>query len=239
MAASAHILVVDDDAAVRALLSAYVKSGGFRVSAAADAADARAFLDLGDVDLVLLDLNLPDANGMALAREVMTRWNVAVIMVTERTAPEDRADGLELGAEDYLPKPVYPRELLARLRKALDNRGPRPMGRPPGRVLPVLAFEGWSLDTANRTLADARGRRVELTPAEFDLLAILVERAGRLQSRDQLMRAIGTDESDSGARSVDILISRLRRKLGETDGARLIETCRGHGYRFSAPVRRG
>lgn len=235
MTDAAHILVVDDDPAVRAMLCAYVRSGGYRVCAAADAADARALLDLGGVDLVLLDLNLPDANGMTLAREMMTRFGVGIVMVTERGSPEDRADGLELGADDYLPKPVFPRELLARLKKVLDNRATRPAV---GGAPPRWHFNGWSLDPLNRYLLDDQGEKVDLTPAEFDLLAILAGRPGRLQSREQLMSALGSDEGESGMRSVDILISRLRKKLGDGEHSRMIETCRGHGYRFAAEIRR-
>ncbi|HVI52834.1 MAG TPA: response regulator transcription factor [Candidatus Sulfotelmatobacter sp.] len=235
MTEMAHILVVDDDPAVRAMLSAYVKSGGYRVSEAGDATDAKALLTLGDIDLVLLDLNLPDANGMVLAREMMNRWGVGIVMVTERNSPEDRADGLELGADDYLPKPVFPRELLARLRKALDNRVARPAG---GGSQQRWRFNGWSLDPLNRFLLDDQGEKVDLTPAEFDLLSILAGRPGRLQSREQLMSALGSDDGESGTRSVDILVSRLRKKLGDGDHGRMIETCRGHGYRFAAEVRR-
>ena len=231
----AHILVVDDDPAVRAMLEAYVKSGGYRVSEAEDATDARGHLELGGIDLVLLDLNLPDANGMVLARELMKRFGVSIVMVTERNSPEDRADGLELGADDYLPKPVYPRELLARLRKALDNRVTRPAG---SGARQLWCFQGWSLDPQNRVLLDDQDERVDLTPAEFNLLAYLAGRPGRLLSREQLMSALGSDDGESGMRSVDILISRLRKKLGDGDHARMIETCRGHGYRFVAEVRR-
>ena len=235
MSEKAHILVVDDDPAVRALLCAYVRSGGYRVSEAGDAEDAKALLGLDDVDLVLLDLNLPDANGMVLAREMMARWGVAIVMVTERNTPEDRADGLELGADDYLPKPVFPRELLARLRKVLENRA----SRPTAGTGALLRFDGWSLDPLNRAVSAPSGQRLDLTPAEFDLLSILVTRPGRLQSREQLMRAIGSDDGEAGTRSVDILISRLRKKMGDGEAGKLIETCRGHGYRFAAEVKRG
>jgi DNA-binding response OmpR family regulator len=232
MSGDSHILVVDDDAAVRALLCAYVRTGGYKVSEAADAEEARRLMSREGIDLVLLDLNLPDANGMALARELMMRWGVGIIMVTERNTPDDRADGLELGADDYLPKPVFPRELLARVGKILANRAVRMVG---GRTQ-LLRFEGWSLDPVNRALAAPDGRPVELTPAEFDLLSTLVNRPGQLLSREQLMRAVGSDEGEAGTRSVDILISRLRKKLCDGEPDRLIETCRGHGYRFAVKV---
>ena len=181
--------------------------------------------------MVLLDLNLPDANGMILAREMMSKWNVRIIMVTERVAPEDRADGLELGADDYLPKPVFPRELLARLSRVLAQR-------PKKSVDKHLAyhFEGWALNVGNRSLFAPNHQKVELTPAEFDLLAILVEHAGLLQTRERLIEATGGADGEAGVRSIDILVSRLRKKLGFGQQSKMIETCRGHGYRFGAPV---
>lgn len=231
MPASTHILVVDDDPVVRAVITACVAKAGYRVDAAEDAAGLKAWLDHGGIDLVLLDVNLPDGDGMALARQVRARGGMGIIMVTERGAPDDRAHGLEIGADDYLPKPVYPRELLARIRNVLERRVAVPTEGNANR----LNFGDWQLDSVERQVRDGLGRVLELTPAEFDLLAVLVGRAGRMQSRDQLMEAVGTADSEAGSRSIDILISRLRKKMG----AELIETCRGHGYRFTAKVRRG
>lgn len=226
-----HILVVDDDPAVRAVIRACVAKAGYRVDEAEDAAGCAAWLAHGGIDLILLDVNLPDGDGLTLARRARQQGGAAVILVTERDTPDDRALGLEIGADDYLPKPVYPRELLARIKNVLDRRsGPTPT---PGTK---LHFPGWTLDQAERVVADPLGRALDLTPAEFDLLAILVTRAGRMQSRDQLMAALGSAETESGPRSIDILISRLRKKL---DADSLIETCRGHGYRFTGKVTRG
>ena len=226
-----HILVVDDDEAVRGIIAACATKAGYRVDQAEDAAGLRAWLDHGGIDLILLDVTLPDGNGLTLAREARDRCDVGIIMVTERGAPDDRALGLEIGADDYLPKPVYPRELLARIKNVLDRRaGTRPDS---GQK---ASFAGWSFNAAERVVSDAAGDALDLTPAEFDLLAVLVARAGRMQSREQLMDALGSAETDSGPRSVDILVSRLRKKLG-ADG--LIETCRGHGYRFTPKVTRG
>lgn len=229
-----HILVVDDDEVVRAVIGACAAKAGYRVDQAEDAAGLRAWLDHGGIDLILLDVNLPDGDGLALAREIRARCDVGIIMVTERGAPDDRALGLEIGADDYLPKPVYPRELLARIKNVLDRRaGPRPTGHGHRQ-----GFAGWSLDIAERVVSDGLGRALDLTPAEFDLLAVLVARAGRVQSRDQLMECLGSADAESGPRSIDILISRLRKKL-DGDGPSLIETCRGHGYRFTAKVTKG
>lgn len=234
MTANPHILVVDDDPAVRAVMCACLTKAGYRVDQAEDAAGLKAWLNHGGVDLILLDVNLPDGDGMALARQVRASGDTAIIMVTERGTPDDRALGLEIGADDYLPKPVYPRELLARIRNVLDRRAPAPAS-----AKNRLAFAGWSLDTVERVVVDTVGRALELTPAEFDLLVVLVSRAGRIQSRDQLMAALGSAEADSGPRSIDILISRLRKKLDPSGDGGLIETCRGHGYRFTAKVKKG
>jgi len=234
-AGSERILVVDDDEAARSLMAAIASKAGYRVTTAADATAMRRILAAGTTDLVLLDVNLPDGDGLGLARELKARSNIGIIMVTERGAPEDRALGIEIGADDYLPKPVFPRELLARIRNVLDRTMVRsdPLG---GR----LRFAGWSLDPGSRVLEDAQGRGPRLTPAEFDLLAFLAGRPGRILTRDQLIDAVGSTESESGPRSVDILISRLRHKLAEHgEGATLIETCRGHGYRFTPRVTRG
>lgn len=229
----AHILIVDDDEAILDLFAAYLVKGGYAVSVAADAGSARAILRTEKIDVVLLDLNLPDANGMVLAREMMNKWNVRIIMVTERIAPEDRADGLELGADDYLPKPVFPRELLARLSRVLSQR---PQNKTDDHL--AYRFEGWALDVRNRSLLAPDRQKVELTPAEFDLLAALVKHAGFLQTREQLIQATGGADGDTGVRSIDILVSRLRRKLGFGEQSKIIETCRGHGYRFGASVTR-
>jgi two-component system, OmpR family, response regulator len=234
MTQAVHILVVEDDTATRALLVAHIRQGGFRVSEAPDGNDALAILNAEDVDVVILDLNLPDRNGLFIAHEVVARWDTNIIMVTERGAPEERARGLEIGADDYIAKPVYPRELMLRLQNVLEKRtGKRMRGQGS-----KLSFGNWTVDLKNRTIAAESGSGPELTQAEFDLLCVLLTRAGRLQNRDQLMSALGSADAESGPRSVDILISRLRRKLGDGDGARLIETCRGHGYRFIARVTR-
>lgn len=230
MAETAHILVVDDDPAVRGVIVACAAKAGYRVDEAEDAAGLRAWLEHGGLDLILLDVSLPDGNGLALAREVRAKLDVGIIMVTEKGSPDDRALGIEIGADDYLPKPVYPRELLARMKNVLEHRSGR---RGPGGS--ALSFGEWRFNESGRQVLDRDGRPLDLTPAEFDLLAVLVKRAGRLQSRDQLMDALGSADTEAGPRSIDILISRLRKKLGADD---LIETLRGHGYRFTAKISR-
>ena len=233
MNVKSSILVVDDDETVRALIAASVAKAGYRVEQAEDAAGLRAWLATGQIDLVVLDVNLPDGDGLSLTRDLRVHSDVGVIMVTERGGPDDRALGIELGADDYLPKPVYPRELLARVKSVLERRAGLRSG-----ASNRLRFAGWVLDVQARVVQDSLGRAADLTPAEFDLLHILVSRAGRIQSRDVLMAGLGSDDTEAGPRSIDILISRLRKKLGGDDQP-LIETCRGHGYRFVPPVSRG
>ncbi|MBR9973552.1 response regulator transcription factor [Magnetospirillum sulfuroxidans] len=234
MSVKSSLLVVDDDETVRALIVAAAVKAGYRVEQAEDAAGMRAWLATGQIDLVVLDVNLPDGDGLNLTRDLRTHSDVGVIMVTERGGPDDRALGIEIGADDYLPKPVYPRELLARVKSVLERRA----GLRGNGVANRLRFAGWTLDIAGRAVLDSLGRVADLTPAEFDLLHILASRAGRIQSRDVLMAALGSDDAESGPRSIDILISRLRKKLGSDDSP-LIETCRGHGYRFVPGVSRG
>lgn len=234
MSVKSSILVVDDDETIRALIVASAVRAGYRVEQAGDAAGMRAWLATGQIDLVVLDVNLPDGDGLSLTRDLRTHSDVGVIMVTERGGPDDRALGIEIGADDYLPKPVYPRELLARVKSVLERRA----GLRGNGVANRLRFAGWTLDIAGRAVLDHLGRAADLTPAEFDLLHILASRAGRIQSRDVLMAALGSDDAESGPRSIDILISRLRKKL-VSDDSPLIETCRGHGYRFVPGVSRG
>ena len=227
MSVTDSILVVDDDPVVRRLIAACLEKAGYRVAQAEDATGLRAWLTAEPPDLVVLDLNLPDGDGLSLARELRARSDLGIIMVTERGAPDDRALGIEVGADDYLPKPVYPRELLARVRSVLERRAG--LFRPGAR----LRFADWIMDLGERKVSDAQGNAVSLTPAEFDLLHVLARRAGRMQSREALMAALGTEDEESGLRSIDILVSRLRKKLA---GPPVIETCRGHGYRFGATV---
>lgn len=230
MSLSDSILVVDDDPVVRRLVAACLEKAGYRVAQAEDAAGLRAWMATEPPDLVVLDISLPDGDGLSLARELRGQSDVAIVMVTERGAPDDRALGIETGADDYLPKPVYPRELLARVKSVLDRRAG--LFRPGAR----LRFAGWVMDLGEHRLSDEAGNAVALTPAEFDLLQVLARRAGRVQSREALLAAIGTEDEESGLRSVDILVSRLRKKL---PGPPLIETSRGQGYRFAAKVEKG
>jgi two-component system, OmpR family, torCAD operon response regulator TorR len=215
----ACLLLIEDDPAQRLLLAAYLRQDGFRVLEAGNLAQGRALLQAGPPDLVLLDLNLPDGDGLELARELLRR-DILVIIVTSR--PQDRIPALELGADDYLDKPYQPRELLARVRNLLRRRGGQ-----------AVCFGGYRQDGERRSLTGADGREVNLTRGEFDLLAALVEARGRVVSRADLLECISPDGTSIAGRSVDVLISRLRRKLETAPGnPRLLVTVPGLGYRL-------
>jgi DNA-binding response OmpR family regulator len=232
MSEQTRILIVEDEAVTRDLIATLLRKE-YAVTAVADAASALGQLKGASFDLLVLDLNLPDGDGLTLARELGPRPGPAVIMVTARSDDVDRIIGLELGADDYITKPFNPRELLARVKAVLRRvQGPSPVAAPTSGA-PVV-FDGWTLDAVRRTLKDPQGRDVHLTRAEFDLLAVLATRAGRAQTRDQLLDAIAGRESAPFDRTIDVLIARLRRKI-EVDpkSPKLILTMPGFGYKFA------
>lgn len=232
MAEQTRILIVEDEAVTRDLLATLLRKE-YAVTAVGDAASAIKSLAGGAFDLLVLDLNLPDGDGLALARQLGPRPGPAVIMVTSRSDDVDRIIGLELGADDYITKPFNPRELMARVKAVLRRlQAPAPAGTP--QTPAAIGFDGWTLDTASRSLRDPRGRDVHLTRAEFDLLVVLASRTGRAQTRDQLLDAIAGRESAPFDRTIDVLIARLRRKI-ETDpkSPKLILTMPGFGYKFA------
>ncbi|KJS38555.1 MAG: hypothetical protein VR70_09630 [Rhodospirillaceae bacterium BRH_c57] len=227
-----HILVVEDDPATQALVSAYLKDAGYTVSVAASGEAMRQVMARSRVDLVLLDLNLPDADGIQLAHALRRQSRMPIVIVTARSDARDRITGLELGADDYVTKPFHPRELVARVRNVLLRAGTKPVN---GSV--VYRFRGWELDLVWRRLVNPDGEQVSMTSTEFDLLAVLVARAGQPLGRDALLEATGQPGREVNDRSIDTLISRVRRKLGDTRGGpRMIETCHGHGYRFTVDL---
>lgn len=234
-AMSQRILVVDDDAELRSLLRSYLGEQGYAVTAVEDGQAMRRSLVASDFDLVILDLMLPGDDGLALCRELRTRSKIPILMLTARGDELDRIIGLEMGADDYLPKPFHPRELLARIRSILrrlqDLQGERPAR--------ALCFSGWTLDIGQRHLLGADGVAVPLSTGEFRLLQALAENANRVLSRDRLMDVLSGREAGPFDRSVDVMISRLRRRLG--DDARepaLIKTIRNEGYLLAAQVER-
>lgn len=220
--AHSHILLLEDDPAQRLLLAAYLRTAGCRVQEAESLAQGRAFMEEGAPSLALVDLNLPDGDGLELARN-MIRRGIPVIIVTSRM--QDRIPALELGADDYLDKPYQPRELLARVQNVLRRCGQRA-----SRTLQIGTFQ---LDLERRQVRNADGGEIGLTRGEFDLLAALALAQGRVSSRAVLAELVSPEGNGAGGRSVDVLVSRLRHKLEEDPGnPSLVLTAPGYGYRL-------
>ncbi len=218
----ARVLVIDDDLRLHDLLSSYLKQNGFEVERALDGAAGLAKLELGSYDAVLLDVMMPGMDGLEVCRRIRKRSEVPVVMLTARGDETDRIVGLEVGADDYLPKPFNPRELLARLKAILRRVRPE-VDAERLQVGPV------AIDVASR-LVSVDGRAVELTGIEFDILLALARRSGQVIPRDRLLSAAGRGGVIVSERTIDVHISHLRQKLGE---ARLIKTVRGVGYVFA------
>jgi DNA-binding response OmpR family regulator len=237
----AHILIVDDEPEVRRLLEAGLKAEGYAVSEAADGASLLAILDKKHVDLITLDVRLGGEDGFNLAREVRATNNVPIIMISGKGDTIDRVVGLELGADDYIAKPFQMREVLARIRAVLrryENQGPEARRAPQAEKGRRFEFDGWLLDAARRALTNPEGKDCELTTAEFNLLLLLVERPGRVLSRDELMDLLKGHDWTPLDRSIDGLVARLRKKIERGEVPHLVKTVRGVGYVFAAQVRR-
>ncbi|HUC51326.1 MAG TPA: response regulator [Xanthobacteraceae bacterium] len=235
MNASPHILVVEDDAEISRLVSRYLRSSDFHVSVAPDGRNLDRLLEDSRIDLIVLDLMLPGEDGLSLCRRLRTRSAVPVIMLTAKGDEIDRIVGLEIGADDYLTKPFNPRELLARIRSVLRRVSASTQSIE--HRARKLSFMGWQIDCVLRELKDPNGTRIMLTGAEFCLLQVMCERAGRVLSRDQLLDLTQARAAGSLSRSIDVLISRLRRKI-ERDlrDPEVIKTVRSGGYLFAPTV---
>ncbi|QSN64081.1 MULTISPECIES: response regulator [unclassified Caballeronia] len=234
-----HVLIVDDDRGIRELLATYLEKNGMRVSLAANGRQMRAVLEQGAPDLIVLDLMLPGEDGLVLCRELRAGKfrSVPVLMLTARNEEADRILGLEMGADDYLPKPFAVRELLARMRSVLRRTRMLPPGMQVTETAPVLAFGDWRLDTTARHLLDADGTMVALSGAEYRLLRVFLDHPQRVLTRDQLLNLTQGRQADPFDRSIDLLVSRLRQRLkDEAREPRYIKTLRSEGYVFSAAV---
>jgi len=228
-----HLLVVDDDPGLRELLVEYLSGHGFRVAAVGDGAAMDRYLEANSIDLVVLDLMLPGEDGLALARKLRANTQIPIVMLSARGDEIDRIVGLEVGADDYLPKPFNPRELLARIRAVLRRgSGPKPVA-PVAPDTGVICFGSLRLDLRTHRLTK-EGADVALTSGEFVLLQVFAEHPNRLLSRDQLMDLIKSIDRDPFDRSIDVRVTRLRRKI-EPDPANpvYIRTIWGKGYLFS------
>lgn len=238
MSARPHLLLVDDEAAIREPLGQYLQRAGFRVSEAPNAAEARKILAGGAIELVVLDVMMPGEDGLSLCRSIRENGELPVILLTARTEETDRIVGLEMGADDYVLKPFSPRELVARIKTILRRAGGG--GASPREMLAASAlyrFNGWTLRADDWTLTGADGVAIPLSTADFRLLQAFVTHPRQVLSRDQLLDLTQGREAHAFDRSIDNQISRLRRKL--EDDARapdLIKTVWGGGYMFATDV---
>lgn len=232
-----HVLIVDDDQEIRSVLSDYLGKHGFRTTSAADGREMRRVMGRGRIDLIVLDLMLPGEDGLSICRNLQhAQSQVPIIMVSARGEEIDRILGLELGADDYLPKPFNPRELLGRIRAVL-RRASHIAREPDPQSVRSFSFDRWRLDTAQRTLISDTGREVLLTGGEYRLLAVLLSSGNRTFSRAQLTSILRGRHSEIFDRSIDVRISRLRQILGDdARSPRIIKTVYGEGYVIGVPI---
>ena len=231
-----HILFIEDDPEIRALVADFLRQNGFRVTVGADGSELDRLLASSDVDLLILDIMLPQEDGLSLCRRVRAEGNLPVIMLTARGSEIDRVIGLEMGADDYLTKPFGTRELLARVH-ALLRRCQYTAAFTRGGRRSVVRFANWRLDLVSRRLSSLDGTRVPLTSGEFELLAAFCEHANRMLTREQLLDFTRGRSLTAEERSIDIQVSRLRRKIEKDPrDPMLIQTVRSGGYIFAAQV---
>jgi two-component system OmpR family response regulator len=232
-----HILVVDDHRDIRDLLARFLTRHGFRASVAETAAAARKAMQAADIDLVVLDIMMPGEDGLSLTRFIRESKDIPVILLTAMGEETDRIVGLEVGADDYVPKPFNPRELLARIKAVLRRAQTLPRARQAGQGR--LGFDRWVLDLGRHELTGADDVVVPLSSGEFRLLCVFLERPGMVLSRDQLLDLTRGRAAQPFDRSIDNQISRLRKKIeADPRAPRIIRTAWGDGYSFSADVRK-
>jgi two-component system OmpR family response regulator len=231
-----HLLIVDDDRAIRDLLTKFFVQHGYRVSVAAEGRAMLQVLQAARIDLIVLDVMLPGEDGLSLCRRLRADSTIPIIMLTAKGEDTDRIVGLEMGADDYLPKDFNPRELLSRVRAVL-RRSTNPPAKELSTSSQVLEFHGWRIVLARRQLFSPAGALVPLRSGEYDLLLALVERPQRVLTRDQLLDLVRGRSANVFARSIDVQISRLRRKIeADPKEPAFIKTVRSGGYVFAAVV---
>ncbi len=235
---SPRILIVEDDARLASLTKEYLEGNGFQVQVEGDGSKAVERINTVKPDLVILDVMLPGEDGLSICRKVKTDSDLPILMLTARTDDMDQVLGLEMGADDYVAKPVRPRVLLARVR-ALLRRAETPASSPAedtSSTTPRLEFGGLVIDSAMRE-AWLEGTSIDLTSAEFDLLWLLASNAGRVLTREEIFTALRGIEYDGQDRSIDVRVSRIRPKVGDDPmHPRRIKTVRSKGYLFVKEV---
>ncbi|OIR00545.1 transcriptional regulatory protein OmpR [mine drainage metagenome] len=232
-----HVLVVDDDPQIGDLLSQFLGSQGFRVTAAEDGKAMRKAIAENDISVVVLDLMLPGEDGLSLLQWLRATTSLPVIMLTAMDAEADRVVGLEMGADDYLTKPFSTRELLARIRAVLRRTTASAPVEGTGRCSQTLVFNGWILNTAHRTLHSADGVQVDLTSGEFDLLLVFLQHPQQVLNRDHLLELARGRVSGPLDRTIDVQVGKLRQKLeAAPKNPELIKTIRGGGYMLTCEV---
>jgi two-component system OmpR family response regulator len=237
MSQSQHIIIVDDEAPAREMVGDYLKMHGFTVTLCEGGKSLRTAIEAGVPDLVVLDLNMPEEDGLSIIRDLKSRGNVPVIMLTATASPIDRVVGLELGADDYVAKPCELRELMARIRSVLRRSGPaKPVDAAPGKNAKeqLVRFGTKWLDLEAQALRDDEGNEHPLTASEFGLLKVFAANPKRVLSRERLLELANARDSEAFDRAVDLRIMRIRRKI-EPDPTKpaVIRTIRGGGYLFS------
>jgi two-component system OmpR family response regulator len=231
-----HVLIVDDDREIRGLLAQYLEKHDFRTTAVADGREMRRILERSHIDLLVLDLMLPGEDGLSLCRELRSRSQLPIIMLTARGEDVDRIVGLELGADDYVAKPFNPRELLGRIKAVLRRSAHAPRDPSPENIR-GFSFGGWRLNTVTRALTNGEGREVALSGAEYRLLAVLLGSGNRVLTRAQLTELLRGRDADPFDRSIDVRVSRLRQILGDDARApQIIKTVYGEGYVIGVDV---
>jgi two-component system OmpR family response regulator len=241
MTDSARILLVDDDRELRDLVSRLLERHGYAVATAKDSREMGAAFVRARPDLLILDVMLPGKDGLQICREVREDSHVPILMLTAMGDEADRVVGLEMGADDYLAKPFSPRELLARVRALLRRVDyMKAFAAPPHNGTRILRFAGWKLDLGRRRLESPDGLLVGLTSGEFEMLVAFAEHPQRVLSRDQLLDLTRGRDSSPFDRSIDVQVSRLRRKIEpDPKSPSMIVTVRGDGYEFTQPVEAG
>jgi len=231
-----HVLIVDDDHRIRAMLARFLADHGLRVSQAGDGRAMFALCEAARIDVIVLDIMMPGEDGLSLCRRMRAQSSVPIILLTAMGGDTDRIIGLEIGADDYVVKPFNPRELLARIRAVTRRLGAASLNteRP---VATIYEFGGWQLNSSRRTLTSPAGALTDLTSGEFDLLLTFLGHPQRVLTRDQLLDLAHGRVSESYDRSIDVQISRLRRKIeADPQDPAFIKTIRNEGYFFAVPV---